>query len=296
MTTDTDAARTQRGILLMLAAVLCFTAMDAVAKGLIARYPAPQVIWARFAVMSVLVLVILGRRIGPLLITRYPVHHFARSALQFATVGLFFVSLSYIGLAEAQALTDINPVLITLGAAVFLGERLGPRRLAGVVAGMTGAMIVIRPGLAVFSPAALLPLAASLTYAASALITRRVGQHESPWTATLYASAFGSVAGALALPFVWQPVAMADLWRFVLLGVLGTAAQLCIIRSFSLAEASVVAPFSYAGIILATFWGITLFREYPDRWTVTGAIVIVAAGLYVWHRETRVARLAEAAE
>jgi drug/metabolite transporter (DMT)-like permease len=94
----------------------------------------------------------------------------------------------------------------------------------------------------------------------------------------------------LALPFVWQPVALGDLWLFGLIACLGTAAQLCIIRSFSITEASIVAPFAYLGIVFATFWGAVLYDQWPDRWTVIGALVIVGAGLYVWHRETKVPR------
>lgn len=287
-----SASQTRKGILLMLGAVVCFTAMDAVAKSLIATYPTAMVIWARFVVMLGLVILLLRHRIGILLRTDHLMLHVLRSVLQFATVYLFFLSLSYIGLAEAQALTDINPVLITLGAAVFLGERLGPHRVAAILVALTGAMIVIRPGFGVFSPAALLPLAAAVTYAAAALITRKVGAVESPWTAMLYASCIGSVLATLPLPFVWQPVATGDLWQFVLLGALGTGAQLLIIRSFSVAEASAVAPFAYSGLIMAVVWGILFFDEYPDLATVIGALVIVAAGLYVWHRETRIARRA----
>jgi drug/metabolite transporter (DMT)-like permease len=284
--------QTQRGILLMLAAVVCFTAMDAVAKGLIATYPTAMVIWARFVVMLGLVLILLGGKIRALMQTDHLLLHIIRSALQCATVYLFFLSLSYIGLAEAQALTDINPMLITLGAAVFLGERLGPHRIAAIVVAMIGAMIIIRPGFGMFSPAALLPLAAAVTYSVAALITRKVGAVESPWTSMLYASFIGSALTALPLPLVWQPVAAADLWRFLLLGALGTGAQLLIIRSFSVAEASAVAPFTYFGLIMAVFWGITLFGEYPDTATVIGALVIVSAGLYVWHRETKAAHKA----
>lgn len=279
-----------RGVALMILAILLFTAMDATAKGLIERYPAPQVIWARFAGQLLLVVLILNLRTGPLLRTRYPWLHMARSAFQFGATGLFFLSLGHIGLAEATALTDINPVLITLGAALFLGERLGPRRIAGVVVALVGALIILRPGLGVFSPWALLPLGAAVCYTGNALLTRHIGPREPVWTSLLHASIFGTLLAALALPFVWTPVSGPDLLLFALVGCLGTGAQLCIIRSFSMTEASIVAPFAYLGIVFATFWGIVLYDQWPDRWTVIGALVIVGAGLYVWHRETRAAR------
>ena len=140
--------------------------------------------------------------------------------------------------------------------------------------------------------ASLLPLAAAVTYSGSALITRRVGPYESPWTAMVYTAAFGVVASAVTLPWTWQPIAAPDLWRFAALGALGTVAQLCIIRAFSLAEASAVAPFAYVGLICATGWGIVLYGEYPDPLTIIGALVIVVAGLYVWQRETAATRIA----
>jgi drug/metabolite transporter (DMT)-like permease len=280
------------GVVLMILAVLLFTTMDAAAKGLIARYPAPQVIWARFAGQLVIVLILLGPRLGPVLRTRFPVLHFWRSASQFGATSFFFLSLPHVGLAEATAIADINPVLITLGAALFLGDRLGLRRVLGVAAALIGALIVIRPGAGVFTWWSLLPLACALSYATSALLTRKIGAQESVWASLVYAALFGTLAAGAVLPFVWQPVAAGDLWRFALIGALGAGAQLCIIRSFSITEAAVVAPFAYLGIVFAAFWGVVLFDQWPDRWTVIGALVIVAAGLYVWHRENQALRKA----
>jgi len=274
----------------MIVAILLFTAMDATAKGLIERYPAPQVVWARFAGQLLIVMIILNRHAPVLLRTRFPGLHLIRSACQFGATGLFFVSLGHIGLAEATALTDINPVLITLGAAMFLGERLGPRRIAGVIAALIGALIILRPGIGVFSPWALLPLGAAICYTGNALLTRHIGPKEPVWTSLLHASLFGTALAGLAMPLVWVPVSLPDLGLFALVGVLGTGAQLCIIRSFSTTEASIVAPFAYLGIVFATFWGAVLYDQWPDRWTIIGALVIVVAGLYVWHRETQAAR------
>ena len=276
-----------RGVALMILAIFLFTAMDATAKGLIDRYPAPQVIWVRFAGQLVLVVLILRHHLGPVLRTRFPVLHFWRSASQFGATTFFFLSLAHIGLAEATAIADTNPVLITLGAALFLGEKLGPRRIAGVVVALIGALIVIRPGAGVFSWAAILPVLCAISYATSALLTRRIGAQESVWASMVYAALFGTLVAGAALPFVWTPVATEDLWKFGLIACLGTGAQLCIIRSFSITEAGIVAPFAYLGIVFAAVWGAVLYDQWPDRWTVVGALVIVGAGLYVWHRENR---------
>ena len=201
---------TGRAIGLMITAILLFTMMDAVAKGLLSRYPTPQVIWVRFTGQLIFVLLILRGRVGPILRTRFPWLHLARCTCQFGATGLFFTALGYIGLAEATALTDTNPVLITLGAAMFLGERLGPRRLLGVATAMLGAMIIIRPGFGVFTPAALLPVGAAICYTGNALITRFVGQNENAWTSMIYASVFGSVVLGGVQPFIWATVQPGD--------------------------------------------------------------------------------------
>lgn len=121
---------TKRGILLMLTAIAIFTTMDALAKTLVAIYPTLQVVWARYTGQSVIVALVFLPRLGSLLRTRYPALQTLRSLFQFGATAFFFFSLGHIGLAEATAITDINPVLITLGAAVFLGEKLGPRRIS----------------------------------------------------------------------------------------------------------------------------------------------------------------------
>lgn len=278
---------TATGILLMLVAVLSFTVLDAAAKSLVERHHVVQVVWARIGLQLLAVVLILRGRLVPLSRTRFPLMHTARAVTQITAGGFFFAALLFIGLAEATALADLNPILITLGAALFLGERLGPHRIAGVIAAMAGAMLIIRPGAEVFTPAALLPLGCAAAYAANALLTRAVGAREDAWTAMIWTSAIGTALLTLPLPWVWTPVAAADVPLFLLIGICGTFSQLCLIRAFSLAEASVIAPFSYAGILFATLWGFLFFAEIPDPMTAAGAVVIVMAGLYVWHRETR---------
>lgn len=277
------------GIALILAAILGFTMMDATAKYLTQTYHPAQVVWARFVGNLLIFAIIFRAGMFPLMRTRRPGLQFARALMQLGSVGLFFSSLQVIGLAEATAIMDLNPVLITLGAALFLGERIGPRRLAGIGVALIGALIIIRPGMGVFQPAALLPLAGAFTYATGALLTR-LARSDSVATSVMWSAVVGSCLTSLAAPFVWQPIALADLWAFALLGVFGTLSQYLLVRAFSVAEAGVLAPFGYTGLVWAGLWGWLLFGQLPDLWTVAGATLIVAAGLYVWSREARAAR------
>ncbi|SIT00922.1 DMT family transporter [Paracoccus saliphilus] len=277
------------GIALLLGAILGFTLMDATAKFLTQHYHPAQVVWARFVGNILIFTAIFRGRIFGLLRTRQPGLQAGRALMQLGSVGLFFTSLQYIGLAEATAIMDLNPVLITLGAALFLGERIGPRRVTGIAAAMIGAFIIIRPGLGVFQPAALLPLAGAFTFAMGALLTRMV-RSDSVETSVMWSAVFGTVATSAIVPFIWQPIDPAHWWVFLLLAFFGTLSQWLLVRAFSTAEAGVLAPFGYTGLIWAGLWGLLFFGQFPDRWTILGAAIIVGAGLYVWSREARAAR------
>ncbi|WBU54676.1 DMT family transporter [Paracoccus sp. SCSIO 75233] len=277
-----------QGILLLLAAVFVFTLMDVTAKYLGQFYAPAQVVWARFmGNLAVLVLVYRGRFL-PSLRSRHPKLQFWRAMTQLASVSLFFTSLQYIGIAEATAIMDLNPVLITLGGALFLGEKIGWRRIAGIVAAMIGAMIIIRPGLGVFHPAALLPMIGAFTYAAGALLTRMV-RGDSLGTSLIWSVVIGAIISTLAVPFFWQPIQAAHLWAFLLIGCFGAASQALLIRAFSVAEAGAIAPFGYTGVIWAGIWGWLFWGVLPDLWTVVGAAIIVSAGIYIWSREKKLA-------
>lgn len=280
-------------VLMSISSIVLFTIMDAVAKGLTQHYPALQVVWARYTGAMILTLLILAPRVPKLMKTDYLPLHFVRSGFQIGATLCFFAALGYIGLAEATAIGDLNPVMITLGAAVFLGEKLGPRRLFGVLAALVGALIIIRPGMGVFSWAALLPLGTAICYSGYALTTRVIGPRESVWTSMIYTGLIGCAITTLLMIWNWTPVAPQHLLAFCGIGLIGALAQLCMIRAFTMAEASSIAPFSYVGIITAALWGYLFFNELPDLWTGVGALVIVLAGLYVWHRETRAAREAK---
>lgn len=287
MSAYTRLTPTAQGIVLMIAAIFLFSTMDATAKMLMSRYAPMQVVWARYAGMMLVVGLVLAPRLGPILRTRRVGLQLLRSAFLFAATWSFFTAISRMDIAAATAVMQVHPVLLTLGAALLLREPLGPRRIFGIGAALAGALIVIRPGTEVFTLTALLPLLGGVFYASYALTTRFLGRDEPILTSFVYTAIIGTlVASVLTLP-VWQWPTPMDGAIFLALGATGALGQFLLIRSLTIAEAGAVAPFGYAGVVFATGWGLLAFGEVPDPWTLVGALVIVGAGVYVWHRETR---------
>ena len=272
-------------VLLMIGAMFVFTLMDAVAKVLTQEIGVWPTLWVRYLGQAVLVFLIVLPRFGKIVKTSFPLLQLARSVFLMGATMCFFWGISNIGLAEATAIMDISPVLITLGAVLFLGERIGIRRVFGIIGALIGALIVIRPGSDVFSVYALFPLGAAICYSGYNIITRFVGAREDPWTSLFYTALFGALVFSAVVPFYWQPLSIVSLTLMSVLSCLATLAQWLLIKALSLGEASLLAPVGYIALIFATLWGYLLFGDLPDQWTVIGAMVIVASGVYVWYRE-----------
>ncbi len=277
----------RHGIALMIAAIFMFSLMDVAAKAISQRADTVMALWARYAGQMLIVTLIALPRLRSVVQTRYPGLQFARSLLLLMASSFAFFGIARIELGEATAVMATNPVLITLGAALFLGERLGWRRIIGVGAALCGAMIIIRPGSEVFSVDALLPFGAAVCFAAFTLLTRRVSREESAWTSLFYTAMVGGMLLSLVVPWFWVPPDTVTVAWMVFIALTGAAGQLLLIRALTVAEASTVAPFSYSSVLFATILGIVIFGEFPDALTIVGALVIVGAGLYVWRRETR---------
>ena len=275
-------------ILLMIGAVFCFASMDATAKYLMKEIGPAQTIWARYTVQAVIVTVLILPKINVYGRTNYPKLQFLRSVALMMATTLFFFAFSKLGLAEASAIFNISPVLITLGAFLFLREQIGPRRLIGIIVSLLGALIIIRPGTGVFSIYALLPLGAAIFYSTYSLATRFVGTDESPWTSLFYSAIFGAICYSIYIAFYWNPMSNNAILLTIVIGLFGTAGHICLIRALTLGEASLVAPFIYTNLLFTTTWGLVLFGNLPDFWTIVGALIIVAAGIYVWARDRAV--------
>ena len=272
----------------MVSAIFCFSIMDAMVKAVSPETGVLMALWARYSGQFLVVLCLISPRFRRVVRTEFLGLQLARSVLLLGATMFFFFGLSRIGLAEATAMMVMNPLFITIGAAIFLGETLGMRRIAAVVVAFLGAMLVIQPGTDAFQPAALLPLVAAVLYSGYALITRMVGPREDPWTSLFYTALVGGILMSILAPIFWATPSPRAIVLLLVLTGFGTVGHLMLIRAFSSAEASLLAPFGYCGLVFATIIGLVAFAEIPGVTTLLGALVIAGAGIYVWARERQV--------
>ena len=283
-----------RAILAMLFTFLTFAIMDTIAKHLTGTMHPVQVVWARYVSQTVFIVILLAPRLRVLARTASPGLQLLRSGLLFAATLLYFTAIRLMELAEAVALMQTAPLIITALAALVLGEAVGIRRWSGVCIGLIGALIIIRPGLGVFQPAALLALGAAVCMAAYQVATRMLSTADSIWTTLLYTAGVGTLIASAAAPFYWTPPSLTEALLMAVIGVIGGFGHLSLVYGLSQAPASMLAPFNYTALVWAILFGFVFFAELPGPTTLAGAAVIVGAGLYVWHRE-RVRKRAAAA-
>lgn len=282
-----DSTARLRAIGLALAGVALFGLLDMQAKVLGARYPVPEVVWARYAGHCLLMLIVLGPRHGRGLVrTKRLGVQLVRGVLLLLSTGFFFTALSYLPLAEAAAIGFVAPLLVTLLSIPMLGERVGWRRLTAVAVGFGGVLVILRPGGSLFTPAALLPLCTAVTYGLYQILTRRIGTSESPVASLFYTSLVGALAVTMVVPFVWVTPDWRHAPMFLALGVCGGLGHFLMIRALQLAPVSLIAPFGYSAIIWSLLFGWLIFGQFPDRLSLAGIAIVIGSGLYVAYRES----------
>jgi drug/metabolite transporter (DMT)-like permease len=273
------------GIAWMLLTSLFFVSLDTVAKHLVSSYPVIQVVWGRFVFHVLLAALILGPRFGFFARSANPLLQIVRSILLLATTLLFFFGVRLLPLADASAIMFTSPILLSILAIPVLGEKVGPYRWAAIFVAFLGALVVVRPGTGVMGAGALFLLGCACCNALYQLITRKLRGIDEARTTLFYTGLAGAVGTSLAVPLVWTPISVGDWPLFAALGVFGCLGHFTLIKAFQSAPATVVAPFSYASLIWAIFFGYLFFGDLPDIWTLVGATIIAAGGLYILHRE-----------
>lgn len=281
----------------MASAVALLTLLDVGVKWLTGDYPVPQIAFVRYAV-GLMLAVSVALRTGGLatLRTRRPVGHLLRSTANLATMLLFYYALARMPLADVVAIAFAAPLIMTALSVPLLRERVGPRRWGAVVIGFGGVLLVLRPSGEGIDSAAVLALASALCYALTIIASRRLSSTESSHTILFYYSLAVLAATGALMPWLWRTPTADDAWVFLLVGVTGSVGQLLLNHAFRYGEVSLLAPLDYTGLLWAIVYGFLIWHDVPTWSMLIGAAVVVAANLYIMHRETRLDRAGRRAE
>ena len=277
----------RRGILWMLAAMMMFSGTNALAKLLTEHYPVMQIVWARYFFQLLLLVTFLGPRLKRVIVTNKLTVQIIRSLLLLGTSVLFFFGLSKVALADISAIMFVAPIVVTALSMPLLGEKVGPRRWMGIAVGFLGALIIIRPGFGMMQMAAIFPFGAACLYALYQISTRFLGRTDNTMTTLLYTASSGTVITSVLAPFFWVTPDATGWMMMAALGVTSNLGHFSMIKAYEAAPVATVAPFAYVNLLWATMFGFILFSELPDVWTISGAMIIAASGLYIFHRENR---------
>jgi len=262
--------------------MFCFAVIDSLAILLIESIHVSQILAIRFWLFFAFALAYAHQRTGirQALLTPIAKLQITRALLTVAEVGVFLVSLKFLQLAESHALFATFPIWALLLAAVFLREPLGRPEIIGVVLGLVGTLIILRPGTGVFAIEALIPLTAAVLGALHQIVTRHVTQIDHSTTTLLYSGLVGAIACSMVSVFFWVD-ASTEQWGIIFtMGGLGVVAQILLIAALTRTPASQLQPFNYTLLLFATCLGYLFFNQTPDLPTVIGGACIAGAGIF----------------
>lgn len=272
-----------KGILLIGLAVLLFASHDTLSKYLSGFYPIVMVVWARYVVHTLLMLVVFVPRSGfsAVVRTKRPGLQFLRAMCLIGTSLFFTTGLRYIPLAEATAVNFLAPLLVTALSVPLLGEHVTRRQWLAVLGGFVGVLIVIRPGGALFTPTIVLPLCSALCFGFYQLLTRKLTGIDSPTTSNFLTGIINSLIMSTLLVFFWSTPTWPHAVLMIGLGTCGMLGHMLLTQAFRHAAPAMLAPFSYGQILFAGMYGYLIFDHTPDSYAVVGIAVICLSGLAV---------------
>jgi drug/metabolite transporter (DMT)-like permease len=286
-----------RGIALKLISVAIFTAMSALIKSVAGDIPPGEAVFFRslFAIPVILVWLMLRGEVKGGFATKNPLGHVWRGLVGTAAMGCGFAGLGLLPLPEVTAIGYAAPLLTVIFGAMFLNEQVGVFRLSTVALGMVGVLIVLSPRLSAFGGAvddtmalgAIVVLTGATFASLAQVFVRRLVQTEQTSAIVFWFSVTSCTVSLLTIPFGWAVPTASEAVRLVLAGLLGGTGQVFLTSSYRHADASVIAPFEYASMLLALIVGYKLFDEVPSPIMLVGASIVVLAGVLIILRERR---------
>lgn len=277
-----------RGMALILFSTLGFSGMHAVIRqlGKEELHPFEIAFFRNLFGLIVLSPLFLRYGVGALRTRHLPLHAL-RGFLQIGAMLMFFTAVTITPLAKVSAMSFTAPLFATVGAVLFLGERIRARRIGALVIGFVGALVIIRPGAVELDLGAVLVLASSAIWACAMLIIKHLSRSDTSVVITAYMGIFLTPLSLIAAVPVWSWPQPHHYLMFALMGALGSLAHVSMAQAFKEADATAILPLDFTRLLWAAALGFVLFAEIPDLWTWVGGITIFASATYIAYREAR---------
>jgi drug/metabolite transporter (DMT)-like permease len=272
------------GTVLVMTSAALFGIVDGLSKVLVTIASPAQVVWGRYAIALVFLLVIRAATGGlrELFVTRQPRLQVTRGLMPLVVSFGMVLGVQHLPLAETTTILFAAPLLIVALSGPVLGEHVHRASWIAVGIGFLGVLVVARPGFSLLSQFAIFPLVAAVFYAFLQLLTRKLSAAgEKPFATLAWTLVTGSIATTPFVFFFWQPLDLSGWLLMLALGAAFALSQLTIIAGLARAPVALAAPLNYVQIVSAVSFGLIVFHEVPDGWTLTGIALIVGAGLYV---------------
>lgn len=284
------AARPGRAIALVLAAMGAFAVMDGLTKILSQQLPIAQIMWVRCLVFFAAAFWLLtrqahGQSVWALARSRRPVLQFTRALLLFVEMAMFMLAFRLLPLADVTAIAAAAPLVVVALSVPVLGEQVGWRRWLAVLVGFAGVLAIVRPARALADPMLLVALAGAVMWGVYQIMVRVAAKSDRAETTSLWTAGVGVGVTSLIGPLQWVTPDATGFAMLMAIALLGAFGHIALIVALGLSQPSMLQPYYYSQFVWAVLAGFLLFGDVPDRWVLLGASLIIASGVYVWHRE-----------
>ncbi len=273
---------TTTGIIFAILAYFSFSLLDTIQKTVVIYHSIFQILFLKYFFTLFLSMTESYRKNNHNFFkTSSPKLQITRSILSIIESGFFVLSFRYLSLADAHSIGSLTPVIVVALSAIILREKVNLKTWIAIFIGFIGVLIIMRPGLSIFDPKSLIPLAAAFFLSLYQIVTRKVSEYDSSETSLFYTSVVGIILMSFLVPFFWQPMQSSSYLLFLGVGIFFSLGIYFQIIALSFAKASIVQPFHYTLILWAIILGYIFYNDLPDLPTVIGAIIITLSGIYV---------------
>ena len=281
------------GIWLMCATSFVFAVQDGISRHLAAEYNVLMIVMIRYWFFAAFVIAIAIRTQGSIRVaaaTSQPFLQITRGLLLAAEICVMVFAFVKLGLIESHAIFASYPLLVAALSGPILGETVGWRRWTAIAIGFVGVLVILQPGVGVFSPCAVIPLTSAILFAIYGLLTRYAARRDKAATSFFWTGVVGAIGMTCVGVWFWEPMIGPDWIWMGALCITGVTGHFLLIKTYEVAEASAVQPFAYLQLVFATSIGISVFGEKLESNVAIGACIVVAAGLFTLLRARRVNR------